>query len=43
MVFAEDLRDYDVSKGTIRIPWNRELPAELIQNIARWCWEAYRK
>lgn len=42
-VFAEALRDYDVSKGTIRIPWNRELPAELIQSIARWCYEAYRK
>jgi uncharacterized protein YdhG (YjbR/CyaY superfamily) len=26
-VFAEALKDFDVSKGTIRIPWNRELPA----------------
>ena len=42
-VFAEFLKDCDVSKGTIRIPWNRELPAELIQSIARWCYEAYRK
>ena len=42
-VFAEALRGWDVSKGTLRIPWDRELPAELIGEIARWCWEAYRK
>ena len=42
-VFAEALKDYDVSKGTIRIPWNRELPEELIIGIARWCYEEYRK
>ena len=30
-VFAEELRDFDVSKGTIRIPWDRELPAALIK------------
>jgi len=30
-VFAEELKDFDVSKGTIRIPWNRELPAKLIK------------
>ena len=40
-VFAEDLRDYDVSKGAIRLPCGRELPAELITRIARWCLEAY--
>lgn len=40
-VFAEELRDYDVSKGTIRIPWDRELPVELIGKIAKWCYEAY--
>ena len=42
-VFAEELRDFDVSKGTIRIPWNRELPAALIQKIAGWCYEEYSK
>lgn len=42
-VFAEALKDFDVSKGTIRLPWNRELPAELIRSIAIWCYEAYRK
>ena len=40
-VFAEDLRGYDVSKGAIRLPCGRELPAELIARIARWCLEAY--
>ena len=39
-VFAEALKDYDVSKGTIRLPWNKELPEELIRRIARWCFEA---
>ena len=42
-VFAEALKDFDVSKGTIRIPWNRALPVALIQEIAKWCYEAYRK
>lgn len=42
-VFAEELKDLDVSKGSIRLPYDRELPAELIQRIARWCWEQYAK
>jgi len=42
-IFAEALKDYDVSKGTIRIPWDRELPETLIREIARWCYEEYRK
>ena len=42
-VFAEALKDFDVSKGTIRIPWNRELPEALIREIAWWCYEEYRK
>ena len=41
--FAEELRGWDVSKGTIRIPWDRELPEALIQEIARWCYEKYAK
>ena len=32
-VFADALKDYDVSKGTIRILWDRELPVELIRKI----------
>ncbi len=39
--FADELKDFDVSKGTIRLPWNKELPTELIQRIARWCYEEY--
>lgn len=42
-VFAEALKDFDVSKGTIRIPWNRALPETLIREIARLCYEEYRK
>ena len=40
-VFAEELKGYDVSKGTIRLPWEKELPAELIIKIARWCYDKY--
>ena len=42
-VFAEELKDCDISKGTIRIPWDRELPVELIQKIAQWCYGEYRR
>ena len=40
-VFAEDLKEFDVSKGTIRLPWSEELPTELIRRIAYWCYESY--
>ena len=36
-VFAEKLRGFDVSKGTIRLPYDKDLPAELIAEIAVWC------
>lgn len=42
-VFADELKGYDVSKGTIRFPYDQELPAELILQIARWCLMAYGK
>lgn len=42
-VFAEALKDHDVSKGTIRIPWDRELPEALIREIAVWCLKEYGK
>jgi uncharacterized protein YdhG (YjbR/CyaY superfamily) len=42
-VFAEDLKEYDVSKGTIRIPWSSPLPADLISRIAKWCFEEYKQ
>ena len=41
--FAEDLNGYDVSKGTIRLPYDKDLPVELIVRIAKWCYEKYRK
>ena len=40
-VFANELKNFDVSKGTIRLQWNKELPTELIQRIARWCYGEY--
>ena len=42
-VFADRLADYDVSKGTIRLPYDRPLPAELIADIAKWCGARYAK
>ena len=42
-VFAEELAGIDVSKGTIRLPYDKELPAELIKKIAVWCREKYGK
>ncbi len=42
-VFADELTEYDVSKGTIRFPYEKELPAELIARIAHWCYEKYKK
>ena len=38
-VFAEDLKDYDTDKGTIRIPYDKETPKELITKIAQYCYE----
>lgn len=42
-VFAEDLHALDVSKGTIRLPYDGELPEELITRIAQWCYQEYAK
>ena len=42
-VFADELAGYEVSKGTIRLPYDQELPVELIKKIARWCCEKYSK
>ena len=41
--FKKELTGFDVSKGTIRLPYDQELPADLIARIARWCYEEYRK
>ena len=42
-VFAEKLKDYKTSKGTIQIPNNKELPLELIKEIAQWSYERNKK
>ena len=35
--FADRLTEYKTSKGAIQFPYNKELPIELIGEIARWC------
>ena len=42
-VFADELKDHDVSKGTIRIPYDKKLPVGLIRKVARWCYGNYSK
>ena len=42
-VFADKLTEFNVSKGTIRLPYDKELPVDLITRIARWCYEEYKK
>ena len=42
-VFSDELTDYGVSKGTIRFPYDKKLPAELIIRIAKWCYEQYSR
>ncbi len=41
--FAEELKSFDVSKGTIRFSYDQEIPEQLIVQISRWCYEAYKK
>ena len=41
--FADELKDFDVSKGTIRLPYEQALPADLIARIALWCEKQYSK
>ena len=41
--FVDELEGFSVSKGTIRLPYDKDLPAELITRIAQWCDQAYRK
>lgn len=36
--FAIELAKYKTSKGTIRIPYG-EIDEELVEKIAKWCWE----
>lgn len=37
----DELSEYSVSKGTIRVPYDKPLPTELIEKIARWCYEKH--
>lgn len=39
VVFAEQLKPYKTSKGSIQIPYKEPLPLELIAQIASWCYE----
>ena len=39
--FAAELAGYDSSKGTIRLPYDKPLPAGLIRSLAAWCFEKY--
>ncbi len=41
--FAEELSGFDVNRGTVRLPYDKELPADLIRRIAQWCRERYRE
>ncbi len=41
--FAEELKDYDTGKGTIRLSYDQELPVQLISRIAQWCYEKYKE
>ncbi len=37
--FAEQLKDYKTSKGTIQFPYKKQIPLELIAEIAEWCYK----
>ena len=37
--FAERLKEYKTSKGTIQFLYSKPLPLELIADIAKWCYE----
>ena len=41
--FADCLKDYKTSKGAIQLPNNKELPLDLIAEIAAWSYERNRK
>ena len=37
--FSGRLKEYKTSKGAIQLAYGRPVPAELISDIARWCYE----
>lgn len=40
--FADRLSGYKTSKGAIQLPYDKPLPADLITDIAKWCYDASR-
>ena len=43
VAFAERLAGFEVNKGTIRLPHDRDLPEKLIVDIAKWCYASYAR
>lgn len=41
--FADDLSDFETSKGTIRFPLEKPIPYDLIEKITKACKEARQK
>lgn len=41
-LFQDRLSGYETSKGTIRLPYQKPLPLDLIADIAKWCWKQYK-
>lgn len=39
--FSAELTSYKTSKGAIQIPWEQDIPYELIVRIARWTAQRY--
>lgn len=35
-VFAKDLKEFELSKGTVRLPLDKEIPYDLIEKITRY-------
>jgi len=42
-VFADKLKDHQVSKGTIRFPLDKPIPYELIETITKYCIDQKKK
>ncbi len=42
-VFSDRLKDYETSKGTLRLPNDKPLPLELITALAKWSYEHNKK
>ncbi len=35
--FSDRLKDYKTSKGAVQFPYNKPIPFDLIEEIAKWC------